>query len=95
VKYSVTQRAGEASYHRGVPILTEAANMKILAACAFALLATACATNDPAADGAAERRYTTGSNLPLRDRNVKVMTAEELEQMKNSSAANTGRPRAQ
>ena len=56
----------------------------VLAAAALCLVA--CAAQSPTGDEAQERRYTTGSNLPLRDRGVQVMTPEQVEAQRNSSS---------
>ena len=60
----------------------------LLAAC---LVLAACAAA-PAEDPLEEKRYATGSNIPLRDRaGVRTMTPEGFENARNSAAGNTGR----
>ena len=68
--------------------------MKKLLALVPAVLLAACAM-DPATtstEPSSEKVYTTGSNIPRKDKgNVHTMTPEEMEQMRNSGRANTGR----
>ena len=59
------------------------ASLPLLAACAAA----------PDAAVPDEKRYATGSNIPMRNRDVHTMTPEAFENVKNSSTGNTGRPR--
>ena len=62
----------------------------VLLAAAIPLLA-ACAATPEAGAPPDEKRYTTGSNIPMRNRDVHVITPEGFENIRNSSAANTGR----
>jgi hypothetical protein len=61
-----------------------------LLALAAPLVLAACA-GAPANDPVDEKRYATGSNIPMRNRDVHVITPEGFENARNSSAANTGR----
>lgn len=60
-----------------------AASLPLLAACAAA----------PDAVPAEEKRFATGSNIPMRNRDVHTMSPEAFENVKNSGTGNTGRPR--
>jgi hypothetical protein len=56
----------------------------LLAACAMDPSTSTEASND--------KVYRTGSNIPRKDKgDVQTMTPEEMEQMRNSGRANTGR----
>jgi hypothetical protein len=67
---------------------------KLLLALAPVVLLAACAM-DPAStstEASNDKVYRTGSNIPRKDKgDVQTMTPEEMEQMRNSSRANTGR----
>ena len=60
-----------------------AASLPLIAACAAA----------PESAPAEEKRFATGSNIPMRNRDVHTMTPEGFENARNSSTGNTGRPR--
>ena len=62
----------------------------ILLAASLPLLAS-CAAAPEAAAPVAEKRFATGSNIPMRNRDVHTITPEAFEQLRNSSGANTGR----
>ena len=62
----------------------------LLTALALPLLAACAAAPDAAAPGE-EKRYSTGSNIPMRNRDVHTITPEAFEQLRNSSTGNTGR----
>ena len=62
---------------------------RLLIAAAAALLAS-CAT-DPAAQAPDEKLYSTGSNIPRRDRGVHTMSPADFEHVRNTSSANTGK----
>ena len=62
----------------------------LLIAATAALLAS-CA-GGPATQATDERVYTTGSNIPKRERNVQTMTPEAFEQLR-SAGANAGKPK--
>ena len=64
----------------------------ILLAASLPLLA-ACAAVPESAVPAEEKRYSTGSNIPMRNRDVHTMTPEAFENVKSSATGNTGRPR--
>ena len=64
----------------------------ILLVTTLAFLA-ACAAAPESGDPAEEKRYATGSNIPMRNRDVHTMTPEGFENVKNSASANTGRSR--
>jgi hypothetical protein len=38
-----------------------------------------------------EKRFATGSNIPMRNRDVHSITPEAFENVKNSATGNTGR----
>jgi hypothetical protein len=61
--------------------LVLAASLPLIAACAAA----------PDAVPADEKRYATGSNIPMRNRDVHTMTPEAFEQVRNFSRGNTGK----
>ena len=63
----------------------------ILLAASLPLLA-ACAATPESAVPADEKRYATGSNIPMRNRDVHIMTPEAFEQVKTQASGNTGRP---
>ena len=63
--------------------------IRLIIAATAALLAS-CAT-DPSVQTADDKVYATGSNIARRDRGVHTMTPEAFEQVRNSSAGNTGR----
>ena len=63
----------------------------IIAAAAAAALLAGCATADPTTASPDEKRYATGSNIPMRNRDVHTMTPEAFEEMRNQSRGNTGR----
>ena len=69
--------------------------MKKLLLCAVAALLGACAANQPttSTEPTADKQYRTGSNIPRAERrgDVKVMTPEELEQMRNAARGNMGK----
>jgi type IV pilus biogenesis protein CpaD/CtpE len=64
----------------------------ILLAASLPLLA-ACVAAPGSGVPAEEKRYATGSNIPMRNRDVHTMTPEAFENARNSSTGNTGRPR--
>ena len=67
---------------------------KLLAALAPAVLLAACAMDQTttSTEPATDKVYRTGSNIPRKDTGeVKTMSSEEMEQMRNQSRANTGR----
>ena len=61
----------------------------ILLALAVALLASCAAAPDSSVPEG--KRYATGSNIPMRNRDVHVITPEAFENARNSAAGNTGR----
>ena len=67
--------------------------MKKLMALVPAFLLAACAMDQASTSTEpTEKVYTTGSNIPRKDKgSVQSMTPEEMEQMRNSSRGNTGR----
>ena len=67
--------------------------MKAVLLIAALPLVVSCAAAPEAAAPAEEKRFATGSNIPMRNRDVHTMTPEALEQLKNQSSANTGRGR--
>ena len=54
-------------------------------------LVASCAAAPEAAAPAEEKRFATGSNIPMRNRDVHTMTPEAFEQQRNSLRGNTGR----
>ena len=66
--------------------------MKAILIAACLPLVAACAAA-PEAVPMEEKRFATGSNIPMRNRDVHTMTPEAFENVKNSSTGNTGRPR--
>jgi hypothetical protein len=64
----------------------------ILLVAALPLVAS-CAAAPEAAAPAEEKRYATGSNIPLRNRDVHTMTPEAFDNVRSSATGNTGRPR--
>ena len=62
----------------------------LLPALALTLLASCAAAPDTGAP-AEEKRYATGSNIPMRNRDVHTMSPEAFEQLRNSATGNTGR----
>ena len=40
-----------------------------------------------------DKRFATGSNIPMRNRDVHTMTPEAFENVKDSATGNTGRSR--
>ena len=66
----------------------------LLTALALPLLA-ACAAAPDAAAPVDEKRFATGSNIPMRNRDVHTMTPEAFEQQRNQAAGNVPRPRGQ
>ena len=65
--------------------------MKAILLAAAIPLAVSCAAAPEAGAPADEKRYATGSNIPMRNRDVHTLTPEAFEQMRNSSTGNTGR----
>ena len=64
---------------------------KALALAAASILLAGCAAQPASTEAGRERTYATGSNLPLRDRGVHVLTPEQMESLRNSASGNTGR----
>jgi hypothetical protein len=62
----------------------------ILLAASLPLLAACAASPDTAP--MEEKRFATGSNVPMRNRDVHTITPEAFENVKNSATGNTGRP---
>ena len=58
---------------------------------AASILLAACAAQHASTEVAREKTYATGSNLPLRDRGVHVLTPEQIESMRNAASGNPGR----
>ena len=57
------------------------ASLPLVAACAGA----------PEAVPSEEKRFATGSNIPMRNRDVHTITPEAFENARNSATGNTGR----
>jgi hypothetical protein len=55
------------------------------------LVLAACSTTPASDDPVEDKRYATGSNIPMRNRDVHVITPEGFENARNSSSGNTGR----
>ena len=55
------------------------------------LVLTACASAPGTDEPVEEKRFATGSNIPLRNRDIHVITPEGFENARNSAASNTGR----
>ena len=64
--------------------------MKALVLAATLALIAACAAA-PETVPADEKRYATGSNIPMRNRDVHTMSPEAFEQVRNSARGNTGK----
>ena len=69
---------------------------KLLIALASTLLLAACAATEPTASNGdtAEKVYTTGSNIPRKEKpkgSVSEMSTQDMERMRDQSRANTGR----
>ena len=64
---------------------------KAVALAATSIVLAACAGQTTSTEVAPEKTYATGSNLPLRNRGVHVLTPEQVESMRNSASGNTGR----
>jgi len=62
----------------------------VLLIAALPLLAS-CANAPEAAAPADDKRYATGSNIPMRNRDVHTMTPEAFEQVRSQGTGNTGR----
>ena len=56
-------------------------------------LLAACAASPESGVASEEKRYATGSNIPMRNRDVHTITPEAFENVRNSATGNTGRPR--
>ena len=69
--------------------------MKAILLVAALPLVASCAAAPEAAVPAEEKRFATGSNIPMRNRDVHSMTPEAFEQIRNQSSGNTGRGRSQ
>ena len=69
--------------------------MKALLLAAAIPLVASCAVAPATGEPVEDKRYATGSNIPMRNRDVHTMTPEAFEQQRNQSAGNTGRPRGQ
>jgi hypothetical protein len=65
--------------------------LKAILLAAAVPLVVSCAAAPEAGAPVDEKRYATGSNIPMRNRDVHTMTPEAFEQLRNSSGANTGR----
>ena len=63
---------------------------RLIAAASLVLVLAGCAA-EPIDTAAGEKRYATGSNIPMRNRDVHVISPEGWENAKNSSSGNTGR----
>ena len=69
--------------------------MKALLLAAAIPLVVSCASAPVTGEPAEDKRYATGSNIPMRNRDVHTMTPEAFEQQRNQSSGSTGRPRGQ
>ena len=70
---------------------------KLVLSIAPVVLVAACAMDQPSTStepAANDKVYTTGSNIPRRDKgSVQTMTPEEVEQMRSAAQGNMGRGR--
>ena len=65
--------------------------MKAFLLAASLPLLVACAAAPETAVPMDEKRFATGSNIPMRNRDVHTITPEAFENVKNSGSGNTGR----
>ena len=65
--------------------------MKVRLLAVASLVLAGCASAPGTDEPIDEKRYATGSNIPMRNRDVHVITPEGFENARNSSSANTGR----
>jgi hypothetical protein len=64
--------------------------VRLIAAASLVIVLGGCAA-EPLDNVSEEKVYATGSNIPMRNRDVHVITPEGWENAKNSSSGNTGR----